>query len=497
MTSDPKESLALLPAHKLHEMLVAGETTSVEITEQVFRNIDLRDPIINAYLLLMREQAMRKAEEVDGKIKAGRQIHTLSGVPVALKDLLCMTGTETTCASKILKGFIAPYNATVVEKLLAVDAVIVGKTNLDEFAMGSSTENSAFGPTRNPWDVDRTPGGSSGGSAAAVAAGEAIAALGSDTGGSIRQPSAFCGIVGLKPTYGRVSRYGLVAFASSLDQIGPMTRDVKDAAIMMSVIGGHDPRDSTSAEVDCPDFAANLTGDVKGLKMGIPREYFQEGIDPEVVESVKAAIGVLEQLGAESLEISLPHFGYALASYYIVAPAEASSNLARFDGVKYGFRSPEPEALLDMYYRTKSEGFGPEVKRRIMLGTFALSSGYYDAYYLKAQKVRTLIKQDFDKAFEKCDIVIAPTTPTPAFKLGEKVDDPLQMYMSDICTLSVNLTGLPGIVVPCGFSSAGLPIGMQIIGKPFDEQTLFGAAYAHEQNTDHHQALPDFSAIES
>ena len=497
MHPDPKEDLALLPAHKLHEMLTTGETTSVEITEQIFRNIDRRDPLINAYLLLMREQAMRKAEEVDGKIKAGKRIHTLAGVPVALKDLLCMAGTETTCASKILKGFIAPYNATVVEKLLAVDAVIVGKTNLDEFAMGSSTENSAFGPTRNPWDPDRAPGGSSGGSAAAVSAGEAIAALGSDTGGSIRQPAAFCGIVGLKPTYGRVSRYGLVAFASSLDQIGPMTRDVKDAAVMMNVIGGHDPRDSTSAEVECPDFTANLTGDIKGLKIGIPREYFQEGIDPEIVESVKAAIEVLEQLGAESLEISLPHFGYALASYYIVAPAEASSNLARFDGVKYGFRSPDHEALLDMYYSTKSEGFGPEVKRRIMLGTFALSSGYYDAYYLKAQKVRTLIKEDFDKAFEKCDIVVAPTTPTPAFKLGEKIDDPLQMYMSDICTLSVNLTGLPGIVVPCGFSSEGLPIGMQIMGKPFDEQTLFRAAYAFEQNTEHHKALPDFSAIES
>ena len=410
---------------------------------------------------------------------------------------LCVAGGETTCASKILKGFISPYNATVVEKLLAVDAVIVGKTNLDEFAMGSSTENSAFGPTRNPWDPERAPGGSSGGSAAAVAAGEAIASLGSDTGGSIRQPAAFCGIVGLKPTYGRVSRYGLVAFASSLDQIGPMTRDVRDAAILMNAIGGHDPRDSTSAEVDCPDFAEGLPQDAKGLKIGVPREYFQEGIDPEIAKSVRDAIELLGQLGAEIRDISLPHFSYALAAYYIVAPAEASSNLARYDGVRYGFRSPDHEGLLDMYHKTKSEGFGPEVKRRIMLGTFALSSGYYDAYYLKAQKVRTLIKGDFDRAFEDCDVVVAPTTPTPAFKLGEKTSDPIQMYLSDVCTLSVNLTGLPGISIPCGFSGGGLPIGLQIIGKPFDEKTLLGAAHAFEQNTDHHRATPDFSAIET
>jgi aspartyl-tRNA(Asn)/glutamyl-tRNA(Gln) amidotransferase subunit A len=354
----------------------------------VLENIERRDPLIKAYLQVMREEALRTAEEVDKKVKAGDRIHELAGIPVAIKDLFCMAGTETTCGSKILKGFIAPYDAMVVERLRAADSVIIGKTNMDEFAMGSSTENSAFAVTRNPWDPERAPGGSSGGSAAAVAGGEAIAALGSDTGGSIRQPAAFCGIVGLKPTYGRVSRYGLVAFASSLDQIGPLTKDVKDAALMMNVIGGHDPRDSTSAEIECPDFTESLAGGLKGLKVGVPREYFQEGLDPEVAESVKAAIKLLEDLGAETLDISLPHYGYALAAYYIVAPAEASSNLARYDGVRYGYRNREHEALLEMYYKTKSEGFGPEVKRRIMLGTFALSSGYYDAYYLQAQKVR-------------------------------------------------------------------------------------------------------------
>jgi aspartyl-tRNA(Asn)/glutamyl-tRNA(Gln) amidotransferase subunit A len=495
MCPESEKDLALLPSHMLHEMMLAGETTSVEITERVLGNIDRRDPLINAYLLVMREQALRKAEEVDKKIKVGKPIHPLAGIPVALKDLLCMAGTETTCASKILKGFIAPYNATVVEKLLAADAVIVGKTNLDEFAMGSSTENSAFGTTRNPWDIDRAPGGSSGGSAAAVAAGEAVMALGSDTGGSIRQPASFCGISGLKPTYGRVSRFGLVAFASSLDQIGPMTRDVRDTAILLNAIAGHDPSDSTSAEVDCPDFTSNLNGDAKGLRIGVPREYFQEGLDPEVEARVKSALKLYEGLGAEIIEVSLPHYSYALAVYYIIAPAEASSNLARYDGVKYGFRAPEHDSLIDMYYKTKSAGFGTEVKRRIMLGTFALSSGYYDAYYLKAQKVRTLIKNDFDRAFEKCDVLVAPTAPTPAFKIGEKTEDPLQMYLSDICTLSVNLTGLPGISIPCGFSSSGLPIGMQIIGKPFDEQTLLGAAHAYEQSTDHHEKTPDFSLI--
>ncbi len=481
----------------MHKMIISGETTSVEITETVLRNIERRDNVIKAYLAVLRDTALKTAERVDRKVKAGERIQPLAGIPLALKDNMCMTGTETTCSSKILKGFIAPYDATVVEKLRAADCIIVGKTNLDEFAMGSSTENSAFGPTRNPWDPERAPGGSSGGSAAAVAAGEAIVALGSDTGGSIRQPAAFCGIVGLKPTYGRVSRYGLVAFASSLDQIGPLTRDVTDCALLMNVIGGHDLRDSTSAEVECPDFTKSLTTDVRGLRMGVPREYFQEGLDPEVEKSIRAAIKLLEEFGAESVEISLPHYGYALAAYYIVAPAEASSNLARYDGVKYGYRHPERENLLEMYYKTKSEGFGPEVKRRIMLGTFALSSGYYDAYYLKAQKVRTLIKNDFEEAFKKCDVVMIPTTPTPAFLIGEKVGDPLQMYLSDVFTLSVNLTGLPGMVVPCGFSSTRLPIGLQIIGRAFDEQTLFRAAYTFEQNTEYHTQKPDFTKIES
>jgi aspartyl-tRNA(Asn)/glutamyl-tRNA(Gln) amidotransferase subunit A len=496
MSPKREKDIALLPAHELHRMIIAGETTSLEITESVLANIERRDPVIKAYLTVLRDGALKTAEGVDRKVKAGERINPLAGIPLALKDNMCMVGTETTCASKILRGFVSPYDATVVERLLAVDSVIVGKTNLDEFAMGSSTENSAFGPTRNPWDLERAPGGSSGGSAAAVTAGEAILALGSDTGGSIRQPAAFCGIVGLKPTYGRVSRYGLVAFASSLDQIGPLTRDVTDAALLMNVIGGHDPRDSTSAEIECPDFTKSLTTDVRGLKMGVPREYFQEGLDPDVEKSIKGAIKLLEEFGAESVEISLPHYGYALAVYYIVAPAEASSNLARYDGVKYGYRHSERENLLEMYYKTKSEGFGPEVKRRIMLGTFALSSGYYDAYYLKAQKVRTLIKNDFDEAFKKCDIVMIPTTPTPAFLIGEKVDDPLQMYLSDVFTLSVNLTGLPGMVIPCGFSSGRLPIGLQMIGRAFDEQTLFRAAYTFEQNTDHHKQTPDFSKIE-
>ncbi len=496
MQGKSNQDPTLLPAHVLHEMLVSREVTSAEITTRVLENIERRDPHIRAYLQVFRDDALRSAEAVDKKVKAGKRVHELAGIPLALKDNFCMTGTETTCGSKILKGFISPYDATVVKRLRAVEPVVVGKTNLDEFAMGSSTENSAFGPTHNPWDVSRAPGGSSGGSAAAVVAGETIVALGSDTGGSIRQPAAFCGIVGLKPTYGRVSRYGLVAFASSLDQIGPLTKDVADAALLMNVIAGHDPRDSTSAEVECPDFTQSLLNDVRGLKIGVAR-YSLEGIDPEVVKSAEAAIERLKELGAESLEVSLPHSDYGLAAYYIVAPAEASSNLARYDGVKYGFRYPERDNLIEMYHKTKSEGFGPEVKRRIMLGTFALSSGYYDAYYLKAQKVRTLIKQDFEEAFKKCDVVIMPATPTPPFKIGEKVDDPLQMYLSDVFTLPVNLTGLPAIVLPCGFSSERLPIGLQMIGKPFDEQSLFRAAYTFEQNTDYHKAVPDFTAIES
>ncbi|GAB4355460.1 MAG: Asp-tRNA(Asn)/Glu-tRNA(Gln) amidotransferase subunit GatA [Candidatus Abyssubacteria bacterium] len=497
MTNRSDQDLPFLPAHQLHERLVSGEVTSVGLTEKVFESIERRDPRVRAYLLLLRESALSAAERVDAKIRSGTPIHPLAGIPVALKDVLCMKDTETTCSSRILKGFIAPYDATVVERLKAVGAVIVGKTNMDEFAMGSSTEHSAFFPTYNPWDTSRTPGGSSGGSAAAVAAGEAVMALGSDTGGSIRQPAAFCGIVGLKPTYGRVSRYGLVAFASSLDQIGPLTRDVTDCALVMNVIGGHDPRDSTSAEMPLPDFTARLVDDVKGLRLGVPREYFIEGMDPEVERAVREAIKVLEERGAESVEISLPHTEYGLAAYYVVAPAEASANLARYDGVKYGYRNPTHETLLEMYYKTRSEGFGPEVKRRIMLGTFALSSGYYDAYYLKAQKVRTLIKRDFERAFERCDFVVTPTTPTPPFRLGEKLDDPLQMYLSDVFTLPVNLTGLPAMVIPCGLSSTRLPIGLQLIGRPFDEETLFRAAYTFEQNTDHHTLRPDLAKLEA
>jgi aspartyl-tRNA(Asn)/glutamyl-tRNA(Gln) amidotransferase subunit A len=490
------EDLALLPAHRLHEMLVSGELTSVELTNHVLHNIERREPRVRAYVLILRDYALSLAEQVDKKLKAGKPIHPLAGIPFALKDVLCMTGVETTCSSKILKGFIAPYDATTVERLKAVDSVIVGKTNMDEFAMGSSTEHSAFFPTCNPWDTTRAPGGSSGGSVAAVAAGEAILALGSDTGGSIRQPAAFCGIVGLKPTYGRVSRYGLVAFASSLDQIGPLTKDVTDCALVMNVIGGHDPRDSTSAEMPLPDFTRSLVNNVKGLRVGVPREYFIEGMDPEVESAVRTAIKVLEELGAERVDISLPHTEYGLAAYYIVAPAEASANLARYDGVKYGYRNPAHETLLEMYQKTKSEGFGPEVKRRIMLGTFALSSGYYDAYYLKAQKVRTLIKRDFEQAFEKCDLVVTPTTPTPPFRLGEKINDPLQMYLSDVFTLNVNLTGLPGLAIPCGLSSSRLPIGLQLIGRPFDEETLFRAAYTFEQNTDHHKLRPDVAKLD-
>jgi aspartyl-tRNA(Asn)/glutamyl-tRNA(Gln) amidotransferase subunit A len=489
------KDLTLLPAHQLSEMLRTGKITSVELTQQVLKNIERRDETVRAYLSTMKEGALRKAEEVDKQLKKQQALSPLAGIPLALKDNLCMIGTETTCASKILKGFIAPYDATVVARLKKADSVFVGKTNLDEFAMGSSTENSAFGPSHNPWDTARTTGGSSGGSAAAVAAGETILSLGSDTGGSIRQPAAFCGIVGLKPTYGRVSRYGLVAFASSLDQIGPLTRDVTDAALLMNVIGGHDPCDSTSAEIDCPDFTKSLVKDVQGLRIGVPREYFIEGTDPEVERAVRAAVEVLEELGARSVEISLPHTDYGLPVYYLVAPAEASSNLARYDGVKYGYRAPATD-MFEMYYNTKSEGFGAEVKRRIMLGTFALSSGYYDAYYLKAQKVRTLIKQDFDEAFKKCDVICAPTTPTPPFLLGEKVDDPLQMYLSDVFTLPVNLTGIAAIVVPCGFTKSRLPIGLQIMGKPFDEQTLFRVAYTFEQSTEHHKATPDFAKLE-
>jgi len=431
-----------------------------------------------------KEQAMVQAAAIDDSLKGWRKTQPMMAMPLAIKDNLCTEGVTTTCSSRMLQNFVPPYDATVIAKLRAQGYLLLGKTNLDEFAMGSSTENSAFGPSRNPWNLQCVPGGSSGGSAAAVAADECVAALGSDTGGSIRQPAAFCGVVGLKPTYGRVSRYGLIAFASSLDQIGPITKDVADAAFLLGVIAGHDPMDSTSADVPVPDYTKALKKkDLKKLKVGIPAEFFAEGLDPEVEQAVRAAIEELKSLGGEIKEIQLPRTDAAVAVYYVIATAEASSNLARFDGVKFGLRSKETKDLLELYTKTRQEGFGPEVKRRIMLGTYALSSGYYDAYYGKAQAVRTLIRQDFDAAFKEVDLIVTPVTPTPAFKLGEKSEDPLQMYLSDIFTISVNLAGLPAIALPCGFSRAGLPIGMQLIGRAFQEDTLLRSAYAYEQST--------------
>jgi aspartyl-tRNA(Asn)/glutamyl-tRNA(Gln) amidotransferase subunit A len=414
----------------------------------------------------------------------------LFGVPVSIKDNICTRGWETTCASKILKGHVPFYDATVVRKLREAGAILFAKCNMDEFAFGSSTETSAYGPTYNPWDVARVPGGSSGGSAACVAADEAIAALGSDTGGSIRQPAALCGVVGIKPTYGRVSRYGLVAFGSSLDQIGPLAKTVEDAAILLGVLAGHDPLDSTSADVPVPDYTQALRQEVKGLRIGLPKEYFVKGLDREVEASVRGAAETFSGLGAEITEVTLPHTEYAVAVYYIVAVAEASSNLGRYDGVQYGYRY-ETDDLLEMYIETRDRGFGSEAKRRILLGTFVLSAGYYDAYYLKGQKVRTLIKQDFDQAFKKVDLILTPVSPTPAFKIGEKIDDPLAMYLSDIFTIPVNLAGVPALAMPCGFSSAGLPIGLQLIGKHFDEPALLRAAHAFEQATDYHKKKPN------
>lgn len=447
------------------------------------------DDSVKAYVTLTKEKALQQADKVDKSLASGETLGPLAGIPMGFKDNICTKGIKTTCSSKILENFVPPYNATVVERLEEAGAICLGKLNMDEFAMGSSNENSAFFPTRNPWDLDRVPGGSSGGAVAAVAADEAIYTLGSDTGGSIRQPASFCGVVGLKPTYGLVSRFGLVAFASSLDQIGPITKDVTDCALVLQAIAGHDPYDSTSANLPVPDYRQALVPDIKGLRLGIPREYFGEGLDAEVKEAVNQAISKLEELGACCEEVSLPHTEYALPAYYLIAPAEASSNLARYDGVKYGYRTEEAKDTVSMYMKTRREGFGPEVKRRIMLGTYALSSGYYDAYYLKALKVRTLIKRDFDRAFEKYDALIAPTSPTVAFKIGEKANDPLAMYLSDICTIPVNMAGLPAISIPCGFSQ-GLPVGLQIIGKPFDEVTILRVAYTFEQNTDYHRAKP-------
>jgi aspartyl-tRNA(Asn)/glutamyl-tRNA(Gln) amidotransferase subunit A len=477
-------SLHKLTLCELQRKFTAGEVTAKEIARAYFLRIGQVEPKVKAYVTTRKEQAMIDAAALDDSLKGWRKTQPMMGMPLAIKDNLCTEGVTTTCSSRMLQNFVPPYDATVIAKLRAQGYLLLGKTNLDEFAMGSSTENSAFGPSRNPWNLQCVPGGSSGGSAAAVAADECAAALGSDTGGSIRQPAAFCGVVGLKPTYGRVSRYGLIAFASSLDQIGPITKDVADAAFLLSVIAGHDPMDSTSADVPVPDYMKALKKkDLKKLKVGIPAEFFAEGLDPEVEQAVRAAIEELKSLGGEIKEIQLPRTDAAVAVYYVIATAEASSNLARFDGVKFGLRSKDTKDLLDLYTKTRQEGFGPEVKRRIMLGTYALSSGYYDAYYGKAQAVRTLIRQDFDAAFKEVDLIVTPVTPTPAFKLGEKSEDPLQMYLSDIFTISVNLAGLPAIALPCGFSKAGLPIGLQLIGRAFQEDTLLRAAYAYEQST--------------
>jgi aspartyl-tRNA(Asn)/glutamyl-tRNA(Gln) amidotransferase subunit A len=476
---------------ELHRQLTQKERSAVEITQSYLERIKALEPTLHSFLTVTEAQAIAQAEAVDQKIAAGEDIGLLEGIPIGLKDNLCTKGIRTTCASKVLENFVPPYESTVTQRLADLGTVALGKTNLDEFAMGSSTENSAYQVTGNPWDPQRVPGGSSGGSAAAVAADECPIALGSVTGGSIRQPASLCGVVGLKPTYGLVSRFGLVAYASSLDQIGPLARTVEDAAILLQAIAGHDPKDSTSLNVEIPDYTQNLKPglDCKGRKIGIIQETFGEGLDPVVDKAVKAAIAQYEALGAEVKTISLPRFRYGLPSYYIIAPSEASSNLARYDGVKYGARSDE-DSLMSMYTKTRAAGFGAEVKRRIMIGTYALSAGYYDAYYLKAQKVRTLIKQDFEAAFKEVDALVCPTSPTTAFTAGSKVDDPLSMYLSDLMTIPVNLAGLPGISIPCSFDESGMPIGLQLIGNVLQEQTLIEMAYAYEQATDWHQESP-------
>ena len=476
---------------ELHQQLVNKERTAEEIARETLEYIETVEPKVKAFLTITADRALATAKEVDAKIAAGESIGMLEGIPLGIKDNMCTKGIKTTCASQILANFVPPYESTVTQKLKDAGAVFVGKTNLDEFAMGGSTENSSFQTTANPWDLSRVPGGSSGGSAAAVAAGECVVSLGSDTGGSIRQPASLCGVVGLKPTYGLVSRFGLVAFGSSLDQIGPFSRTVEDSAILLNAIAGHDPNDATSLKVDIPDYTQYLQPELKkGLKVGIITETFGEGVDPVVAETVKGAIAKLEELGAEVKEISCPRFRYGIAAYYIIAPSEASANLARYDAVRYGIRQ-ESDNLLEMYTNTRAAGFGAEVKRRIMIGTYVLSAGYYDAYYLKAQKVRTLIKQDFDRAFEDVDILVAPTAPTTAFKAGDKTTDPLSMYLLDLMTIPVNLAGLPGISIPCGFDSQGLPIGLQLISNVLREDVLFHTAHAYEQATQWHKKQPE------
>jgi len=462
------------------------EFSAVELTRACLERIAATNPRLNAFITVCAEQALAAADAADRRLAAG-DTAPLTGLPLAVKDIFNTCGVRTTCASLILDNYIAPYDATVVARLKAQGAVLLGKVNMDEFAMGSSNENSAYGPVRNPWDTGCVPGGSSGGSAACVAARQAPAALGTDTGGSIRQPAAHCGVVGLKPTYGRVSRYGVIAYASSLDQVGPVTCDISDCALLLQAIAGHDPLDSTSVNTPVPDYAAGLLPDLKGVRIGLPKEYFIAGLDADVHAAVTAAVDTCRALGAEIIEVSLPHTDYAVACYYLIATAEASSNLARYDGVRFGRRTAKAGGLIDMFMQSRAEGFGSEVKRRIMLGTYALSSGYYDAYYLKAQKVRTLIRQDFLAAFEQVDVLLTPVAPTPAFRLGEKTADPLQMYLSDIFTIPVNLAGTCAISLPCGFSHAGLPIGLQLIGKPFAEGELLRAAYAYEQATEWHK----------
>jgi len=479
-----------LTIHDAHQLLKNKTLSAVELTRAVLDRIAAVDEKIGAYLAVTAETALKQAQAADAAFATGK-VSPLTGIPLGIKDLICTRGLPTTCASRILEGFVPPYSATVMEKLEQAGAVMVGKLNMDEFAMGSSTENSGFQPTRNPWDLSRIPGGSSGGSAAAVAADMCLGALGSDTGGSIRQPASHCGVVGMKPTYGRVSRFGLVAFASSLDQIGPLAKDVTDCALLMNTICGYDPKDSTSVPQAVPDFTSSLEDGLEGVTIGIPKEYQTSGgLDAEVSAAVSRAVDTITDQGAACVEVSLPHTEFAVAAYYVIAPSEASSNLARYDGVKYGFRDADAGALIPMYRRTRSKGFGSEVQRRIILGTYALSAGYYDAYYKKASQVRTLIMEDFKNSFRQCDVILSPVAPTPAFKIGEKADDPLTMYLSDIFTLSANLAGIPGMSIPCGFSSQGLPIGLQLMGNHLNEAVLLKVAYNFEKATDFHRQKP-------
>ena len=481
-----------LSASSIKEKIINREISAQEVVEDLFEWIALKEPSVKAYLTLDKEGALAKAKQIDEKLSNGGKVGLLAGIPVAIKDNICTSGMKTTCASKILEDFTPPYDAFVVKRIKEEDAVIIGKTNLDEFAMGSSNENSAFHVTRNPWNTDCIPGGSGGGSAAAVTANMAFMALGSDTGGSVRQPSSFCGNVGCKPTYGRISRYGLVAFASSLDQIGSVTKDVSDAALLLQVVSGHDAYDSTSANLPVPDYIAGINSTNDNLRIGVPKEFFGEGLNPEIKNAVTNALEIYKKNGAEIVDLSLPHCGYAVATYYIIATAEASSNLARYDGVRYGHRSQLSEDnIIDMYSRVRAEGFGSEVKRRILLGNYVLSAGFYEAYYMRASKVRNLIKDDFEDAFKKVDCIISPTCPSPAFKIGEKVTDPLEMYLSDIYTIPANLVGIPGISIPCGFTTTGLPIGMQIMGKHFEEEKILKIAKLFENETDFHLKRPE------